>query len=54
MISVKKCGVVQGHVLGVYDISDYDRFIFDKNLFISENTITKKRLEKYLKGLKYF
>lgn len=44
----EKCGMSRGHVLGFLTKRNTSDFIFDKNLFISKNTIMKNRLEMCL------
>ena len=44
-----ECGTANGHVLGFYDLKDYDGFIIEKRVFIIGNTIMRKRLIKFLK-----
>ena len=41
-----ECGVANGHVLGFYDIKDYDRLFYRKRVFIIESIIMRKRLIK--------
>ena len=43
------CGVTNGHVLGFYDVKDYDRLHFRKKVFIRESITMRKRLIKFLK-----
>ena len=46
----EECGVVNGHVLGYFDIKEKDRFHFKKGVFIIESITMRKRLIKYLKA----
>ena len=43
------CNTSNGHVLGFYDVKDYDRLYFRKKVFIRESIIMRKRLIKFLK-----
>ena len=46
-----ECGTANGHVLGFYDVKDYDRlyYLIEKRVFIIESITMRKRLIKFLK-----
>ena len=44
----EECGTMNGHVLGYFDLKEYDRFHYKKRVFIRESIIMKKRLIKFL------
>ena len=44
-----ECGTSNGHVLGFYDLKDYDRLHYRKKVFIIESITMRKRLIKFLK-----
>ena len=43
-----ECGVLKGHILGQYDINDFDRLHYQKRVFIIANIILRKRLIIFL------
>ena len=43
------CELTNGHVLGYFDLKEYDRFHFRKKVFIRESTTMRKRWMKSLK-----
>ena len=43
------CVAANGHVLGYYDVKDYNRLHFRKRVFIRESITMRKRLIKSLK-----
>ena len=45
----EECGLINGHVLGYFDLKEQDRFHFKKGVFIIESITIRKRLIKYLK-----
>ena len=42
-----ECGTANGHVLGFYNVKDYDRLYYRKRVFIRENIIMRRRLIKF-------
>ena len=43
------CGSTNCHVLGYFDLKEYDRFHFRRRVFIRESITMRKRLIKFLK-----